>query len=271
MNNIMLDLETLGTSPNAAVVAIGACFFDIDTREIGDTLYRILDLAAVVRGGGEMDASTVLWWMARPEDARRTIYQQQNSCTPEFALQEFFRFVADNSTRDPLVWGNGASFDNVILSQMYCRHQIAQPWNWWNDRCYRTVKAGYPPVNLDFIGTKHNAIDDAIHQARTLIEILNPAPAPGRELGAELDDYDPLCLVNGQIEGLLEGIGASEDHEDVIQFLLNTGLPRSTVDRLHKAIVWGDIKTLPDGHPSLQAWKAHHETAQQSENEGTQQ
>ena len=165
----------------------------------------------------------------------------------------FSRFVAENSSSDPLVWGNGASFDNVILSQMYRRHQIAQPWKWWNDRCYRTTLAGHPPVNLDFVGTKHNALDDAMHQARTLIAILNPAPVPARELGAELDDDDPLCTVNDQIECLLEGIGAHEDHEAVIQFLLNTGLPRSTVDRLHKAIVWGDIKTLPDGHPNLQA------------------
>lgn len=55
----------------------------------------------------------------------------------------------------------------------------------------------------------------------------------------ELDDDHPLCLVNSQIEDLLEGVGASEDHEDVIKFFLDTGLPRSTVDRIHKAIVWG--------------------------------
>lgn len=54
MHNIMLDLETLGTGPNAAVIAIGACFFDIETREIGATFYRVLDLDGVVRSGGEM-------------------------------------------------------------------------------------------------------------------------------------------------------------------------------------------------------------------------
>lgn len=64
-------------------------------------------------------------------------------------------------------------------------------------------------------------------------------------LDDELDDDHPLCLVNGQIEDLLEGIGASEDHEDVIAFLLATGLPRRTVDRMHNAIVRGDTKVLP--------------------------
>lgn len=52
-----------------------------------------------------------------------------------------------------------------------------------------------------------------------------------------LDDDHPLWLVNEQIKGLLGGDGADEDHEDVISFLLTTGLPRGTVDRIHMAIV----------------------------------
>lgn len=57
-----------------------------------------------------------------------------------------------------------------------------------------------------------------------------------------LDDDHPLWLINAQIDGLLEGIGASEDHEDVLNFLRNTGLPEATVKRMHKAIVHGDTK-----------------------------
>lgn len=53
----------------------------------------------------------------------------------------------------------------------------------------------------------------------------------------ELDEDDPMWLVNEQIKGLLEGFGASEDHEDVLNFLRATGLPETTVLRIHKAIV----------------------------------
>ena len=56
-----------------------------------------------------------------------------------------------------------------------------------------------------------------------------------------LDDDHPVGLVNGQIMDLLEGLGAPEDHEDVIRFLLSTGLPRATVDRVHKAIVCAEV------------------------------
>lgn len=60
-----------------------------------------------------------------------------------------------------------------------------------------------------------------------------------------LDDDHPLWLVNEQIKGLLEGEGALEDHEDVLLFLRSTGLPDGTVERIHKAIVFGDVKVLP--------------------------
>jgi hypothetical protein len=62
----------------------------------------------------------------------------------------------------------------------------------------------------------------------------------------ELDEDHPLWLVNEQINGLLEGLGAPEDHEDVLKFLRNTGLPEDTVSRLHRAIVHGDRKVLPE-------------------------
>ena len=61
----------------------------------------------------------------------------------------------------------------------------------------------------------------------------------------ELDEDSPLWLVNEQIKCLLEGLGASEDHEDVLKFLRAAGLPEDTVSRLHRAIVHGDRKVLP--------------------------
>jgi hypothetical protein len=63
----------------------------------------------------------------------------------------------------------------------------------------------------------------------------------------ELDDDHPLACLNDQIIGLMEGIGASEDHEDVIAFLLGTGLPRSTVDRIHRAIVHAEVQRMEAG------------------------
>lgn len=77
-------------------------------------------------------------------------------------------------THDAEVWGNGASFDNVILRGAYARNSTPAPWAWWNDRCYRTIKALHREVPMERLGTHHNALDDAISQALHLIRMLNP-------------------------------------------------------------------------------------------------
>lgn len=46
MNNLMIDLETMGKKPNAPVVSIGAVFFDPQSGEIGPEFYTPLALKA---------------------------------------------------------------------------------------------------------------------------------------------------------------------------------------------------------------------------------
>ena len=68
------------------------------------------------------------------------------------------------------VWGNGASFDNVLLATAYKRLGMETPWPFWKDRCFRTMK-NVCKVDHSFEGTAHNALDDARSQAQHLIKI----------------------------------------------------------------------------------------------------
>jgi hypothetical protein len=70
MRDLMLDLETMGTSPNAAIVAIGAVKFDPGTGELGGRFYQVVDLASSVAAGCVIDPDTVLWWMRQSPEAR---------------------------------------------------------------------------------------------------------------------------------------------------------------------------------------------------------
>jgi hypothetical protein len=71
------------------------------------------------------------------------------------------------------VWGNGAVFDNTILSNAYFNTGREPPWKCWDDRCYRTVKALFHWVKSDDReGVYHNALDDAVYQTKHLIKIL---------------------------------------------------------------------------------------------------
>ena len=173
LNAVMLDLETMGNGNNAALVAIGAFKFDLhnpqpfEAIEEEQKFYRGVDLASCVRAGLEIDASTVIWWLKQSDAARSAI----GAGIPlDLALAHFTQFMAGAKFS---LWGNGATFDNVILRNAYNKLHLAAPWHYTDDSCYRTMKNQFGrAVGMNRVGTAHNALDDAISQALHLQKIM---------------------------------------------------------------------------------------------------
>lgn len=170
---IMLDLETMGTGPDAAIVAIGAVMFD--SVYVGDedhhSFYRNVMLESSVRYRLKIDPSTVMWWL-RQGDAARQALAGHIGMELHLALEQFSVWVLQYGQSDELlVWGNGAAFDNVILRNAYKEVGLEPPWSHWNDRCYRTMKALWPSLKLDRSGVHHHALHDAISQAKHLQKV----------------------------------------------------------------------------------------------------
>lgn len=163
MTHIMLDLETLGTGPRAAIVAIGACEFDPHGTGIGITFYRRVSLASAM-AHGDVDPDTLLWWMKQSDDARASTFGGESSRL-DAALTEFNGF-APRYTEG--LWGNGATFDNVVIRSGFKAVGLDPAWSFRADKCYRTVINLLPEDKRPpFVraGTAHNALDDAITQA----------------------------------------------------------------------------------------------------------
>lgn len=166
MKHVMLDIETLGNSSNSAIISIGAVAFD-ETR-IGREFYLNVDPQSCIDAGLKIDVSTIMWWMGQ-SDAARAVFKSARIFKLEDALMEFSVWFP----KDACVWGNGATFDNVIVANAYKAVGMKQPWKYTADRCYRTLKAMYPGVMaLKDGGTAHNALDDARYQARHAANIL---------------------------------------------------------------------------------------------------
>jgi exodeoxyribonuclease VIII len=172
MQNIMIDLETMGTGPAAAIVAIGAVEFDLVSGELGREFYEAVSLPSSMESGGRVDADTVLWWL-RQSDEARALFRAPAHRLYE-VLEQLAFFMAEFAGPEVKVWGNGAAFDNVVLAGAFDRAGLDRPWKYSNDRCYRTVKALHPEVPMERTGTHHNALDDAISQAKHLIVMIGP-------------------------------------------------------------------------------------------------
>lgn len=172
--HVMVDLETMGKKYNAPIVAIGAVVFDPATGSIGESFYKVVCLESYVNWGAVIDPSTVIWWLKQSSEARSAIVND-DAIPLQDALLQFREFVSDNvagGSKKAQVWGNGASFDNSILRSSYDCIAEDYPWEYWNDRDVRTmVELGQaisfdPKTTIPFEGSRHNALADAIHQAR---------------------------------------------------------------------------------------------------------
>ena len=172
--HVMVDLETMGKKHNAPIVAIGAVVFDPATGSIGESFYKVVCLESSVNWGAVIDPSTVIWWLKQSSEARSAIVNDDAIPLLDVLLQ-FREFVSDNvagGSKKAQVWGNGASFDNSILRSSYDCIAEDYPWEYWNDRDVRTmVELGQaigfdPKTTIPFEGDRHNALADAIHQAR---------------------------------------------------------------------------------------------------------
>ena len=170
MSDIMIDLETMGKNKNAPITQIGAVAFDREHGTILRRLHLFVALQSSVDHGAKMDVSTVLWWMEQSEEARAG-FKMPALPLPN-ALLELSRWMTlcgDVDERN--VWGNGATFDNVILLSAYQTCGLFVPWEFWGDRCYRTLKAENSDVPFVRVGVFHHAADDAESQARHVIAI----------------------------------------------------------------------------------------------------
>lgn len=190
MNDISIDLETLSTRHDAAILSIGAATFDRSTGEIGEQMYAEVEINEAM-AHGHVSGSTLEWWMQQSDKARALFAPPQakrllgGSCG---ALDQLALLVVKYP--GARVWGNGATFDITILEHAFTKTGLAIPWKFYDVRDMRTIvdaaaALGFVKRSIPFQGVEHNAIDDAIHQARVIsacwqtVTVRPPSVEPG--------------------------------------------------------------------------------------------
>jgi exodeoxyribonuclease VIII len=174
MTHVMVDLETMGNNPEAPIIAIGAVFFDPGTGKTGEEFYQIVSLESAMEFGAKPDAATIIWWMKQSAEARAAITGGDAISLMDAIdnLDEFIHTNSANGIKYVQLWGNGSSFDNVILRRAYEQVGAELSVPFWNDRDVRTiVELGKvvginPRYQIPFDGDMHNALADARHQVK---------------------------------------------------------------------------------------------------------
>lgn len=173
VKHCMVDIETLASSPDAAIIAIGATTFDPSGSGPIDTFYCAVD-GKSAQQYGSIDAQTIAWWFDQTQAARDAwIRHQPKLFLPEalLLLDHFYRGKEEIRTgvwagaKEPCarMWSHGATFDAVVLAHAYKAVGLPMPWGFRDVRDTRTLFELFPPewpTNLD----KHNALADAVAQ-----------------------------------------------------------------------------------------------------------
>jgi hypothetical protein len=208
--HIMLDTETWGTAPGCDLRSIGACLFDPVTGRVAGFDDPLIDIGAqftfhvacnnpligtysrdhltqaqLDEIGGvyrkynlTRDPQTVKWWNDQSDEAKASF---ANPVDLAAALESFrdwlepIQYGANAEGEDIRLWSHGPSFDPPILAAAYAACGLSVPWHYRAPRDTRTAlelagmdpHKGLEPFNT---GTHHNALDDAICQARAVCE-----------------------------------------------------------------------------------------------------
>lgn len=174
-NAVMVDLETMSTQKNASIISIGAVKFWLNVSQdefTADQLfYQTVSLKSSEKAGLHIDANTVEWWLQQSKEAQSALFDHNRKDLVS-ALRSFSNWLP----KDTVLFGNGATFDNVILRSAFEACGIQYPISYRHDMCYRTIArmANIPYTKAE--GVKHNALDDAMRQTKHLMTILQTTP-----------------------------------------------------------------------------------------------
>ena len=164
LTDIMIDLETLATSPDAAILTIGAVKFDPFGDDINEPncekFYVKVDLDSCDRIGLVTSDDTIAWWGNQSKEAQEEAFSPDGRIDIVDAMNQLYKFCWGAKR----VWSHGAAFDIVICEHIFKKINKAIPWSFWQVRCTRTLfDIGIDPKRPPVL--KHHALEDAWNQA----------------------------------------------------------------------------------------------------------
>ena len=94
--DIMLDIETLATSPDAVVLTFGAIKFDPfnPSIQMSDGIYFRIDVDEQIALGRRVDEGTVAWWGTQSAEVREEALGETDRVSLEDFTKQLNKFVS---------------------------------------------------------------------------------------------------------------------------------------------------------------------------------
>ena len=166
----MLDLESLGTRPDCAILTLGAIKFNPYVLDsFGDSLYLRIDVDEQLALGREVQEDTLTWWSNQAEDVREEALGEGNRVSLTEMYRQLNRFCVGATN----IWCQGPAFDIVILENIYRQMGWPTPWQFWQIRDSRTLFGVHGDPREKNKAGLHNALEDCVSQAQGVQQIFH--------------------------------------------------------------------------------------------------
>lgn len=167
----MLDIETLSSRDDAAILSVGFAGFTEEGLIKEDQLEIRITTQANVNAGRHIDPETLEWWLMQSDQARTALTREPRFSNVGGAMLPISFFLEEFEPAT-LIWAKPPQFDIRILQDVMGNRW---PFSFRNERCFRTLAALGRSMSIpvpERKGVAHSALDDAIHQAQHAVDIL---------------------------------------------------------------------------------------------------
>lgn len=176
VTDIMLDLETLGTAPGCAILAIGAlAYHPRKPWEAGfgqniSLLHRFVrpvSLESCLAAGLAVEAGSLRFWLRQPREAQDAAFCGEASLAEAAAdFIDWFRNLPSGGA-EVNVWAHGATFDPGILARAFEAVGLGVPWEF---RRVRDTRTAFDMAGINYKGTHHTVEQDCLAQCEKVCE-----------------------------------------------------------------------------------------------------
>lgn len=172
MRGLMIDVETLATTPDAIVTQVAAVGFDLKTGTLTDHSYRSgFSVEEQLDLGRKFSDAAFLWLLDQKQatlDSIANTIQANQSVDLRTKMLNLSQYIHSCQHEDVTeVWMRGVSFDAPILESLWGWFDIAVPWKYYQLRDLRTfcdlvgVKKDDVKVDIEFVPeAPHSALYD---------------------------------------------------------------------------------------------------------------
>jgi hypothetical protein len=183
MKHLMIDTETLGQRPGAALLALAVQPFGPRGLDDGGLEWLVSPDSAAAHG--HVDPDTVAWHEGDARRAEVLARARREGVSLNEALRGLVKTVNELGGPKVWVWTRGPDFDvGMILRPAFDAVGLAPPWDFWRVRDVRTLPLPRQPRGT----VAHTALADARAQARRVAAWMCAHPVHLRMICPPPDD-----------------------------------------------------------------------------------